>query len=266
MSTKIEIDQTGAEAAYDLLSAEYDQFTAHHDYDGWLDSLLPPLEARGLEGDRLLDLGCGTGKSSLPMVERGWKVTACDFSRGMLQRLREKSKGAITIHRADIRSLPKLGEFDLILSLGDVLNYCAVGTPLERSLAGIRKNLAPGGLALFDLNTLNTYRTFYAEKQVVEIEDRRVEWQGQGDGSADPGVMAESVVEISTSTTTATSVHRQAHLSEEEVRAAIETAGLECLDVFGQGFDGVLQQPLREDTHTKAIYITKVRNHEEKRR
>lgn len=256
------------EAAYDLIAGHYDGFTAHHDYESWLDGLLPALESHGLSGDRLLDAGCGTGKSTLPMVDRGWRVTACDNSEEMLKQLRAKAGDRIRIEPADLRSMPDLGRFDLILCLGDVLNYCAVATTLATTLRGLAANLAPEGLLLFDLNTVATYRTFYAEVQEVEVDGHRVTWRGLGDGTAEPGVVAESVMEIADDggEVTTRAVHRQRHLSEAEVRDAMADAGLTCLDVFGHGFDGVLQQPVEEERHTKTIYIAEARNHKEKRR
>ncbi|HTU14313.1 MAG TPA: class I SAM-dependent methyltransferase [Solirubrobacterales bacterium] len=256
------------EAAYDLIAGHYDGFTAHHDYDVWLDSLLPALNVHGLSGDQLLDAGCGTGKSSLPMLDRGWQVTACDNSAEMLERLRAKAGHRMRIEQTDLRTMPVLGDFDLILCLGDVLNYCAVTTPLSTSLRGLAANLAPDGLLLFDLNTVATYRTFFAEVQEVEVSGQRVTWRGLGDGTAEPGALAESVMEIAPpgGEPLTRAVHRQRHLSEDEVRSSMAEAGLECLDVFGQGFDAVLERPLEENRHTKTIYIARVQTHKENRR
>jgi len=50
--------------------------------------------------------------------------------------------------------------------------------------------------------------------------------------------------------------HRQRHFPEAEVLAALHGAGLECLDVYGHGLDGIPRQPL-ESTDTKAIYIAR---------
>ena len=70
-----------AEIAYEAMASVYDDFTAHHDYELWLGQLLPKVEGHGLGArGRLLDVGCGTGKSFIPMLERGWSVTACDLS------------------------------------------------------------------------------------------------------------------------------------------------------------------------------------------
>ena len=44
----------------------------------------PACPKHGLPGNRVLDAGCGTGKSFLPLLERGFEVTACDQSEAML--------------------------------------------------------------------------------------------------------------------------------------------------------------------------------------
>lgn len=245
-----------SERAYDLIAAHYDGFTGHHDYDRWLDSLLPALRARGLSGNRLLDAGCGTGKSSIPMLERGWDVTAVDQSQAMLDRLRAKVGDGIETRWADIRDLPDLGPFDLILSLGDVLNYCAAEGPLTPVFGGFRRNLAPGGLLLFDLNTVTTYRTFYSSMVEVSFDGQTITWRGQGDGTAVEGDLAESLMEVpGDDGIPVQALHRQRHVPREEVLAALAKAGLRCLDIFGQGFDAVLEVPLEERRHTKAVYI-----------
>lgn len=267
MDAKIALRGNESRQAYDLVAPYYDELTGHHDYERWFASLLPALERHGLRGSRLLDLGCGTGKSTLPMLRRGWAVTACDNSSRMLVELDAKAGGALRIEEADILDLPRLGEFDLILCLGDVLNYCAADGELTDALRGIERNLAPGGVALFDLNTLLTFRTLYAEEQTMSLHGHEVTWRGRGDGTAEPGGLFESVHEVTTPDGSVTSsVHRQRHLDEHAVRAAIAEAGLECLEAFGQGFDAVLEQPIEESRHTKSIFIAKSCQRNEERR
>lgn len=60
---------------------------------------------------------------------------------------------------ADMRRLPGFGEFDLVWCLDDAINYLLGSDELERGLTGMRRSLGPGGLLMFDLNTLETYRT-----------------------------------------------------------------------------------------------------------
>ena len=76
-------------------SIGYDQWAAIYDHDANpLPALEEPLveellgDVRGLE---ILDLGCGTGRHSIRMAAAGARVTAVDFSSGMLEQAREKA-------------------------------------------------------------------------------------------------------------------------------------------------------------------------------
>lgn len=248
-----------AEQAYEAIAPVYDEFTAHHDYEMWLGNLLPMLRGHGLRGRRLLDVGCGTGKSFLPMLERGWEVTACDISPSMLERARAKAGSAAKLSVADMRKLPVFGEFDLVWALDDAVNYLLSGMELGEALSGMRANLAPGGLLMFDVNLLQTFRTFFAEVQTVERGGRRLIWRGQGSPDALPGSISEARFEVESGDAeieVETHIHRQRHFPEAEVLELIEAAGLKCLDVYGHGFDTVLKQPIEELVHSKAVYIS----------
>lgn len=251
-----------AEHAYEAIAPVYDDFTAHHNYELWLGELLPRLRRHGLSGTRLLDVGCGTGKSFLPMLERGWEVTACDLSPAMLELARAKTGSAAKLSVADMRELPELGEFDLVWALDDAVNYLLSGEELGAALSGMRANLAPGGLLMFDVNTLHAYRSFFAETQRVERNGRRLVWRGQGSSDAAPGSISEARFEVEPIAEgvapVQAHVHRQRHFPEIEVLELLDATNLECLDVYGHGFDAVLKQPLKELVHTKAIYMARL--------
>lgn len=248
-----------AEQAYEAIAPVYDDFTAHHNYEIWLGELLPKLRGHGLSGHRLLDVGCGTGKSFLPMLARGWEVTACDISPSMLELARGKAGDAARLTVADMRELPVFGEFDLVWALDDAVNYLLSAEELGDALSGMRANMAPGGLLMFDVNTLHCYRSFFAETESVERGGRRLVWRGQGSPDAPPGSISEARFEVEPAADTKgdveTHVHKQRHFPEAEVLATLEAAGLRCLDVFGHGHDAVLKQPVEELVHAKAVYI-----------
>jgi SAM-dependent methyltransferase len=250
-----------AEQAYESIAPVYDDFTAHHDYELWLGNLLPEARRHGLSGRRLLDVGCGTGKSFLPMLERGWEVTACDISPSMLALAQAKAGNAARLSVADMRELPVFGEFDLVWALDDAVNYLLSGEELAAALRGMRANLAPDGMLVFDVNTLQAYRTFFAEVQQVERGGRLLAWRGQASTDTAPGAISEARFEIAPDGNgggdAETHVHRQRHFPEAEVREQLEAAGLECLDVFGHGFDAVFKQPVEELVHSKAVYFAR---------
>lgn len=107
--------------AYEAFAPIYNDFTHANDYESWLGrTLLPELRKHGLrEGGRALDVGCGTGRAFRPLLDRGWQVHGCDLSPAMLEVAAREGGEEVTLQVADMRELPRLGEFDLVLSLND---------------------------------------------------------------------------------------------------------------------------------------------------
>jgi SAM-dependent methyltransferase len=263
MDRQGETTQTSRDAAlraYEAFAPAYDAFTVELDYEPWLVEVLPRLERYGLPGKRLLDVGCGTGESLIPMLDRGWRVVGCDIAPAMVEIAREKVGKRAQLEVADMRELPSFGVFDLVWSLNDSVNYLVDRAELEAGLAGMRVNLHSGGLLVFDLNTLRTYRTFFAERHVVEHAGGRLIWTGNASSEQPPGSICEATFEVEGGLATEQvepHTHRQRHFPEAEVLTALESVGLRCLGVFGQDNRGVLEQPLDELRHVKALYVAR---------
>lgn len=244
-----------ARRAYDAFAATYDDFTHGYKYEQWTGRLLERAEAAGLQGDRLLDVGCGTGLSFVAMIGRGWKVTACDISPEMVERAKARAGLDTRLLTADMRELPVLGEFDLVWAVNDAVNYLLSEAELAEALRRMRGNLAAGGVVLFDVNTLATYRDFFSSEEVVERDGRRFVWRGQMSADeVEPGSICEARLEGEGEGVTP-HVHRQRHFAEAEALAAIEAAGLRCVDVLGE-LEGDLSKPLDEARHSKAVYVS----------
>jgi SAM-dependent methyltransferase len=256
------VEHDAARDAYEALAPFYDTFTAHHDYDLWQTVLLRLGRAHGLSGDRLLDVGCGTGKSFLPFSRDGWRVTACDVSARMLAIAAAKAPADVALHVADARELPRYGVFDLVLLLDDVVNYLTEPGELRAALRGARRNLAPDGVVIFDANTLRMYRTFFGEAAVVEDDASVLVWRGATPADAEAGVLSDARIDAFARDGDGrwerhVSVHRQRHHTEEQLRAALADAGLECVGVYGHGYDGRPEPGVDELRHTKALYIAR---------
>lgn len=97
------------------------------------------------------------------MLERGWEVTACDLSPSMVEIAEKKAGTGVRLVVADMQDLPTFGGFDVVWSLDDAINYLLSTEELNQALEGMRRNLGPEGLLVFDLNTIETYRTFFAK-------------------------------------------------------------------------------------------------------
>ena len=92
-------------------------------YDEW-----PLIEQKAMEyaGGRVLDVGCGAGRHSLFLQERGLDVLGVDNSHLCLEVCRQR--GVRQVQGLSVTQLSsRLGIFDTILMLGN--NFCLVGNP-----------------------------------------------------------------------------------------------------------------------------------------
>jgi SAM-dependent methyltransferase len=108
-------------------------------------------ELPDLAPGRALDLAAGEGRNSVWLAERGWRVTAVDFSRVGLEKgrrlaaARRVAGARIEWIVADLRDYePERGAFDLVL-----IAYLQVGAELRATVLGrAAAALAPGGTLL----------------------------------------------------------------------------------------------------------------------
>ncbi len=93
---------------------------------------------------RILDVGTGTGRVSIPLLEAGADLVGCDLSLPMLRRLQEKLPMA-RILQADASRLPfPTAHFDAVLTV-HVVHLIA---PWQAALREFRRVLRPGGVYL----------------------------------------------------------------------------------------------------------------------
>jgi SAM-dependent methyltransferase len=108
-------------------------------------------ELDGVPPGRALDLAAGEGRNSVWLAERGWRVTAVDFSRVGLDKGRKLSAahgvddGQVDWIVADLSEYaPARSAYDLVL-----IAYLQVDQDLRaRVLAGASAALVPGGTLL----------------------------------------------------------------------------------------------------------------------
>jgi SAM-dependent methyltransferase len=248
-----------AREAYERLAPAYDILTADYHHDRWLAVLEQLAREHGLSGHALLDVACGTGKSFLPLLARGYRVVGCDISPAMLARAAEKAPQARLV-QADMRTLGRIGAFDLVTCLDDALNYLVEPADLHAALAGIRLNLGPGGIAIWDLNTLAMYRSEFATDRLTDRDGHFMVWHGETAAELAAGGPAQATVEVFTPAGDGlwrrrSSVHRQRHWPHDQVRAIAGRAGLRLLAVHGQHPGAVLDPALDELVHSKAVYL-----------
>jgi ubiquinone/menaquinone biosynthesis C-methylase UbiE len=103
-------------------------------------------KARG----RVLELGCGTGRVSLPLARAGVNLVGIDRSAQMLARA--KHHKSLQLIRGDIRALPfDVGAFPMVLAPYGILQSLIRPRDLTATLASVARVLARGGSFGIDL-------------------------------------------------------------------------------------------------------------------
>jgi SAM-dependent methyltransferase len=261
MTSLDQLDQ--AASAYDCLAPYYDEFTYGYAHEAWFEAVEHRALELGLGGRRALDLACGTGKSTAPLLARGYSVLSCDISAGMIDEAQRKfPERADAFLVADIRELPQLGEFDFVLCVDDALNYLLSEDDLRATFAGVSAALSPTGIFVFDLNSLATYRSAFAQTMVRDSEGLLFAWRGEETVPLEPGGAAAANIDVFAERDDGlwerqTSRHLQRHHPPALVHAALRWAGLECCAVAGQLPGAQLELDADEDRHIKLVYFAR---------
>ena len=255
-------DPLTAAPPYESFAPFYDAFTDGSDYEMWTAHVLDLASRHGLTGTRLLDVACGTGKSFLPFLSRGFEATGADVSPAMLAQAARKTAGAVLVE-ADMRTLPVLGQFDLVVCFDDSLNHLLDEADLVAALRSMATNLAADGLLMFDMNTLLAYRSTFAVDRVFESEGVTFAWRGESRPDVAAGCYAAASIDCFVPGPDGchrrtTSRHEQRHFAPHKVTALLARAELDCLGVYGVLDDGSHVPEVDETTQLKVMYVARL--------
>lgn len=99
--------------------------------------------------DRLVEVGCGMGRYTVPLVEMGYRVEGLDLTGALLDQLREflGPDRQIPLHHGDVTDLaaPLAGGFDAVIGFFTLHHVHDLG----RCMDAMARMLRPGGPILF---------------------------------------------------------------------------------------------------------------------
>jgi SAM-dependent methyltransferase len=145
-------------------------------------------------GDRVLDLGCGTGEDALRFSGLGAKVTGIDSSPEMVRIARERGVDARLYRIEDVANLR--ARFDCVISNFGALNCLADLSALRETIAAL---VPPGGyLAICVMGRFCLWETvWYLLHGDIRKAARR--WKGSADSSLGLRIFYPSVKQIARS-------------------------------------------------------------------
>ena len=155
--------------AYTGFAEVYDEFMEDVPYEKWRELVVAELKKEGIADGLVLDLGCGTGTFTRMLAEAGYDMIGVDGSQEMLMEAREKTADSGILYLCqDMREFELYGTVRAIVSTCDTMNYLLTPEDFIQTLRLANNYLDPGGVFLFDLNTIYKFREVMGNATIAE--------------------------------------------------------------------------------------------------
>lgn len=163
--------------AYRQFAALYDRLMDDVDYDAWAAHY---LRLMGLAlGERVAELGCGTGEMTLRFAKAGYSILGTDLSPEMIAVAQEKARAWGV--RADF-AVQDMARFALPRRVGavfcacDGVNYLKDLGKVRRCFSRVFDALRPGGVFAFDVSAPHKLRGMAGQMYGEDREDLTYLW------------------------------------------------------------------------------------------
>jgi len=230
----------------------YDVLMSSVPYRSWVDYVQRLLQRFEAHPQAVLDLACGTGMVGAEIARRGCpRVFGVDLSEGMARVAAEEGRLRVAVQDARALGL-KPGSLDLVVSLYDSLNYILEPSGLSACFQAVRDCLTPGGLFIFDLNTIRALALdLFTQDNLRSADPLVYSWRSHWDERSrvctvrmwfrwSDGEETHEFVEV----------HRQRGYRDDEVQALLRKAGLDILAAY----DAYSFDPLHSRS-TRVFYV-----------
>lgn len=236
----------------------YDMLTGDVDYERRTEHMCGLFRKFDREPTLLLDLACGTGGFSNAFAEHGMSVIGVDISPEMLSRARENSaqRGNDILYLCqDAAELDLYGTVDGAVCCLDSLNHIIDYEQLCRAISKVSLFLEKDRLFIFDVNTEYKHAEILGNNTfVMDEEEVYCVWSNE---YAPKTRITDITIDFFVPSEDGLYERMGEDFSEraytpEELRKAVENAGLELLAVYEE----LTENAVKKDTQ-RAVYITR---------
>lgn len=256
--------------AYTGFAQVYDLFMDNVPYEQWSRYLISLLKEYGVSQGLVLDLGCGTGKMTRLLAASGYDMIGVDSSQEMLEIALEQELASsseterkfdsttprepedILYLCQDMREFELYGTVAAVVSICDSLNYILEEEELLAVFRLVNNYLDPGGVFIFDMNTLYKYRELLGETTICENRSEgSFIWENFFDeeDAVNEYDLTLYVRQEDGRYDRFEETHYQRGYEMEQIRRLLTAAGME----FVAAYDAFTREPPKEDS--ERIYV-----------
>jgi len=251
---------------YSEFAEVYDELMDNTPYEKWADSLVKLIEKYGIsrpvrnadgtdcsnpqeglseeqkildsEKNLVVDLGCGTGTLTELLYQRGFDMIGVDNASAMLNiamAKRERTGSEILYLLQDMRELELYSTVGTVVSVCDSVNYILDEEELTEVFRLINNYLYPGGIFIFDFNTVYKYREVIGDTTIAENrDDCSFIWENyyDEDSALNEYDITVFVQEDGELFRRFTETHVQRGYTVEQMERFLKNAGLQVLDML----------------------------------
>lgn len=246
--------------SYGIFSEFYDALTANVSYDTVAQVLSSLLTRYGKGRGLLLDLASGTGSVSVRLAEKGYEVIGVDLSPEMLSEAQNKAYSAgqnILFLCQDMTKLDLYGTVDAAVCTLDGLCHLPDEESVSAALGKVSLFMNPGGVFLFDVNSVYKHRAVLGNNTFVyDTDEVYCVWQNT---LLSDGVTVQMDLDFFEPVSDAGDYVRQSErfteraYPRETLEAMLKKAGFTVLDVF----DGYSEKPAHNTSERLLFAVRK---------
>lgn len=244
-------------SCYEALASSYDALTEDVGYEKRADFLEKLFRRSRIPVRVVLDLACGTGTMTWLLTGRGYELIGVDGSEEMLAAAMSKAGSVqgvppIFLHQ----SMPKLdlyGTVDAAVCCLDSLNYLTDPADVRRTFRRLHLFIAPGGVLVFDVNTVAKLAALDGQVFLDETEDTYCVWRTEYRRGLCTYFVDLFRLQPDGAWNRQWEIHRQRAYTVEELTAWLKAAGFADIRIYG---DMVRRSPREGE---QRVYFTAIR-------
>ena len=246
-------------SGYHSFSRFYDNLTFNVDYEKRAEYIQSVLSLYGHDAGLTLDLACGTGSLTLALKRRGVDIFGVDGSQEMLSEAMTKAYDAgesilYLCQRMD--RLDLYGTIDTCICTLDSLNHITDPAVLQKVFDRVGLFMNPGGMFVFDVNTVYKHQKILADNTFVyDTDNVYCVWQNSLEENNTVRIELDLFERDGEAYYRSSESFCERAYEIDDLKKMLENAGFETLAVYHD----MTTEPLRDDSD-RAIFVARIVN------